>query len=407
MGAEMPEKFKCVRSHSRRLYLPHDLVIEIILRLPAKSVARFRCVSTVWLSISTDPIFILAHTRRISKSLIFHFIPRNLPRKKPMDSFSIPQNDLFTVCNAERKFHHKAYYPVSSCDGLICFKKKKLGWSRFRYPSADFPPSRASGMYVLNPLTGLRIDIPSHSGDIFSYGTWECKLYYHRWTGQYRLLKVCAFVKWHTEVISLGGAMDSWRQINATKVSDVCVYWGKSVLVNDCLYWMCKKRSQENAILVFDCLEEAFSCMEFPPDVVGCRTNFGVFDIEGKLCCWMASCHEEDLLNNYLINIWVAVGSDEKWRRTYSLYLADEWSRPIYPSPFYALIILVFFSRGMILFLINGCHIHYLLCWDLKSGNYYTVQLSNQRDMKFDPTLIHGETLMDMAAISYTRSDSH
>ncbi|KAH0926852.1 hypothetical protein HID58_019108 [Brassica napus] len=39
-------------------FLPRDLISEILLRLPAKSVAKFRCVSKLWLSITTDPCFI-------------------------------------------------------------------------------------------------------------------------------------------------------------------------------------------------------------------------------------------------------------------------------------------------------------------------------------------------------------
>ncbi|KAK8949951.1 hypothetical protein KSP40_PGU001280 [Platanthera guangdongensis] len=200
-----------------------------------------------------------------------------------------------------------------------------------------------------------------------------------------------------------GGAMISWRQINATTYPGVLVQWRTSVLVNDCFYWMCKKVVQDNIILVFDILEEVFSCMEFPPDVLRCISNYGLFGIQGKLCYWMVSSNE-NLIDNYHINIWVAVGGCEKWRSTYSLCLADEWGRPIYPSPCYALIVFGFFSGGVILFLFYGSNIPYLLCWDLKSGNHYTTQLSNQSFMKFEPTLIHGETLIDMATISsYTR----
>ncbi|KAK8950608.1 F-box/kelch-repeat protein [Platanthera guangdongensis] len=234
VGEEMPEKLECARSHSR-VYLPEDLVIEIILRLPAISVGRFRCVSTSWLSISTDPSFILAHTRRIAKTLAFHFIPRNLPLRKYMDAFPPRQNELFTVCIGKPKFSHIGYEAVSSCDGLICFRVNRSECRRlYNYAAAAGTPScpGVSLKYVLNPLTGLRIDIPSNSVDRFGYRP-GCQLYYHRWTGEYRLLHahvgtyedlLCA------EVLSLGGAMNSWRQINATTYPGVLVQWRTSVL---------------------------------------------------------------------------------------------------------------------------------------------------------------------------------
>ncbi|KAK8934117.1 F-box/kelch-repeat protein [Platanthera zijinensis] len=338
-------KLECVRSHSL-LYLPQDLVIEIIFRLPAKSVGRFRCVSTAWLSIFTDPSFILTHTRRIAKSLAFHFIPRNLPLRKPTDPFPPPQNELFTVCIGKPNFRHNGYEAVSSCDGLICFRVKSSDCGRLYNYAAGVGATPCPGVslkYVLNPLTGLRIDIPNNSVDRFGHRP-GCQLYYHRWTGEYRLLHAHVSTydnRLYAEVLSLGGAMNSWRQINATTYPGVFVQWTESVLVNDCFYWICRKVVQDNIILVFDISEEVFSCMEFPPDVLRCMSNFGLFGIEGKLCCWMVFS-DENLIDNYRINIWVAVGGGEKWRSTYSLCLADEWRRPIYPSPCYTSIVAKF-----------------------------------------------------------------
>ncbi|CAA7031278.1 unnamed protein product [Microthlaspi erraticum] len=55
--------------------LPVDLTTEILLRLPEESVARFRCVSKLWSSITTDPYFInLFETRSPRPSLILCYI---------------------------------------------------------------------------------------------------------------------------------------------------------------------------------------------------------------------------------------------------------------------------------------------------------------------------------------------
>ncbi|OEL25973.1 hypothetical protein BAE44_0013003 [Dichanthelium oligosanthes] len=45
--------------------LPHDLVVEILSRLPAKSLCRFKCVSRSWRTLISDP----AHRHRFAQTM--------------------------------------------------------------------------------------------------------------------------------------------------------------------------------------------------------------------------------------------------------------------------------------------------------------------------------------------------
>ncbi|KAL0699074.1 hypothetical protein Bca4012_055196 [Brassica carinata] len=56
---------------SRRKHIPTDLIPEILLRLPGKSMARFRCVSKLWLSILTRPRLLFALERTNEEMLFF------------------------------------------------------------------------------------------------------------------------------------------------------------------------------------------------------------------------------------------------------------------------------------------------------------------------------------------------
>lgn len=46
--------------------LPEDLIIDILMRLPVKSLVRLRCVCKLWLSIIKDPYIIRKHIDRVN-----------------------------------------------------------------------------------------------------------------------------------------------------------------------------------------------------------------------------------------------------------------------------------------------------------------------------------------------------
>ncbi|XP_031284053.1 F-box/kelch-repeat protein At3g23880-like [Pistacia vera] len=49
------------------LYLPDDLVRDILLRLPVKSLLRFKCVSKSWLSLISNHKLAITHLNKTSK----------------------------------------------------------------------------------------------------------------------------------------------------------------------------------------------------------------------------------------------------------------------------------------------------------------------------------------------------
>ncbi|CDY24359.1 BnaA07g02840D [Brassica napus] len=57
MEPKEKKKRKTNCKKSRIQSIPTDLTIEILSRLPEKSVARFSCVSKLWSSITSDPSF--------------------------------------------------------------------------------------------------------------------------------------------------------------------------------------------------------------------------------------------------------------------------------------------------------------------------------------------------------------
>jgi len=99
------------KTNSQR-YLPHELIVQILLRLPVKSLIRLKCVCKPWLSlISNDPHFANSHfqitasthTRKImfispslSDTLSFNFevsIQNNTVIERPNPNFINPLSD--------------------------------------------------------------------------------------------------------------------------------------------------------------------------------------------------------------------------------------------------------------------------------------------------------------------------
>jgi hypothetical protein len=52
--------------------LPDDVLVEILLHLPAKSVFRFRTVCKSWRHLLSDPVFIREHYRRAPVALLLN-----------------------------------------------------------------------------------------------------------------------------------------------------------------------------------------------------------------------------------------------------------------------------------------------------------------------------------------------
>ncbi|CAA7048076.1 unnamed protein product [Microthlaspi erraticum] len=111
---------------------PVDLTSDILLRLPVKSIVRFRCVSKLWSSITTEPYFInLFNTRSSTKptlllclnrgdDLLVSSIPQNTMESNEAYSSSLP------IDRYHMKIKGKYSYlpPMESVHGLICFQEK-------------------------------------------------------------------------------------------------------------------------------------------------------------------------------------------------------------------------------------------------------------------------------------------
>ncbi|CAL9245896.1 unnamed protein product, partial [Arabidopsis halleri] len=93
--------------YPRADWIPFDITREILVRLPSKSLMRFRCVSKLWASITSDPDFINSFTKLQRSCLLLNF-QRNdnqlflsFPQQKNLGIMCV-EKYRFTVQKANR-----------------------------------------------------------------------------------------------------------------------------------------------------------------------------------------------------------------------------------------------------------------------------------------------------------------
>ncbi|KAF9610617.1 hypothetical protein IFM89_023505 [Coptis chinensis] len=107
-------------------YIPHDILFfGILVRLPAKSLLRFKCVSKLWYAILGEPEFIKAHLTRTKEqstsSIVGFFQVKYKDSKKEGCEYIFVNKEgpeYFAVQTV------KWTSRVGDCNGLFCFRSR-------------------------------------------------------------------------------------------------------------------------------------------------------------------------------------------------------------------------------------------------------------------------------------------
>ncbi|KAM3369562.1 hypothetical protein ACQJBY_017451 [Aegilops geniculata] len=141
--------------------LTDDLIVEILSRLPARSVHRFKCVSPSWRALITDP----ANRKKLPQALAgflystyhwadprflkFHFASVSVGAAPPVDlSLSFLPSDKYLYVDQ-----------LDACNGLLLC----LCYMAPSSPSTDKRTPLESHFIVCNPATEKWVDLPPHA----------------------------------------------------------------------------------------------------------------------------------------------------------------------------------------------------------------------------------------------------
>ncbi|CAM0873386.1 unnamed protein product [Alopecurus aequalis] len=258
-----------VTMHDPSSNLPEDVLVSILVRLPARSVARFRAVCTAWRSAVSDPSFDRVHAQRpaaVAKvtvatdlaatetSVAFDFFRGRWHRDKTLPS---PRTLWFNPCD-----YPSSITVLGSWDGIVCIQR------RIWKPTPPGPGYRLVDQYTLwNPLTMACADAsaPTNSGEIIG-------AYAHTSTRRFHLLHASCEIVGNGRIaptafriLRVGDAM-IWRElpleeeIVMNKHNAHCF-----VRLRDNLHWLVLSGSGPTPrLLAFDTTHEKFRWMEAP-----------------------------------------------------------------------------------------------------------------------------------------------
>ncbi|KAL7212281.1 hypothetical protein ACSBR2_015038 [Camellia fascicularis] len=343
-------------------YIDEDVMVEILVKLPVKSLLRFKCVSKSWSSLITNPSFIAKHLTNSNKKengcLFVH-------RIEPKDANNFPRKYTFAVCRDKSltvpvfeylglKLNAKVHV-MGPCNGIFCLL---TNWNSVALwnpanresralPTQTFPNSIPPRMELERNAFGFGMD--PFTGD---YKVVSIRMY--RWgSGLDDDIDPSNYPK-HIAIYSLRD--DSWRDFKGffpeCSVSPICKFY---TYMDGVYYWSASDKNGATKLSfhmgyeVFQNILEQNEPMPFKgiPEL-GCPhpgTNlvghyFGVYN--GSLA-WI-QCYPTHYVAPNVFNIWVLK--------------EERWTRELIAGPFEGAIPLGFWKKGEFLIQVGDGHLY-------------------------------------------------
>ncbi|XP_019165144.1 PREDICTED: putative F-box protein At1g32420 [Ipomoea nil] len=290
---------------------PRDILVEILKRLPAKTLMKFKCVSKDWFNLIRDPSMAESHfnharTRPDASHLLFAFFAMD----NQIQTIFPTNKNLFLSSQLPSHIFDEDFQPCSNVvNGLVCVCSVRsmqprvwvLNLTTTEKKALPLPPSLAAKNYYC---------VPNFCRSIFYLGFDSDPV-----SNKYKILHNYNEAY---EVLTLG--TQTWRQVRGNPAADIgislngregFIFQGIGhegmASINGRIYI---KNLKEEVISFFDLKEEKFGEVDFPESIEGVNRYTDLADFGGKLAVVVGK-HEivrqlriwilEDYDNNYWV----------------------------------------------------------------------------------------------------------
>ncbi|KGN47938.1 F-box protein CPR1 [Cucumis sativus] len=299
-------------------YLPHEVLFNIFLNLPPKTLILCSCVSKSWRSVVANPIFISTHRNQSltcnRKLLILgrYYYNRTEPKVRYSLHFDTDTLDLYQELKFPFPNSNGDLKIVGVSNGLVCF----LGLD----------------LLLWNPSIQRVVDVPRTSDTVTTYGVpdfYALGFGFDSCADDHKVVRLLYFAdkvpfsyKRSPKVELYEVGTGSWRAINnkAPRCEIVRSGWTQA-FVNGAVHWIAYREigtGYRCFILRFDIVKECFSIITLPD----CLANSSPYDLKVTvlggalsitLCGWY--CFE-----TYMSSVWVLKKYDipESWTKLIS-----------------------------------------------------------------------------------------
>ncbi|XP_058215714.1 putative F-box protein At3g16210 [Rhododendron vialii] len=249
--------------------LPEEVVIEILSRLPVKSLIRFRCICKFWCSLTKDLSFIAKHLKH-----------QEADNKKNgrllVHSYDEASNKyIFSLFHDETLALPCYRYPdlelnndatvLGPCNGIFCLFNGRDAVSLWN------PATRQFRTLPQLPLPELPSIAELYSYSIFGFGV-DPK------TNDYKVIWIRVFLdeeEWfdmvmhdhHIQVGVFSLSSDSWRELDSNLVPVRDVYYSKFYSYANGFYYWFAADEDDRFILSFDMVNEVFLAIPEPDGI--------------------------------------------------------------------------------------------------------------------------------------------
>ncbi|KAJ7004328.1 F-box protein CPR30-like, partial [Populus alba x Populus x berolinensis] len=325
---QLPSKIDIKMTGMPKDSITKDMVMQILLKLPVKSILRFRCASKSWNSLITSPGFMKNHLDKAKQLLL-------LRTENPVVSYSLHlDNDRVDMCSRlEFPIPNEAglFDFIGCCNGVACLSSQYL----------QIDSSRR--LVLWNPSIRKTLDLPAPS----SWAAIDKTLLGLGYDAQSDDYKVARVVRlkgpeyaderpFAFQFYSLNSG--SWNEnadvssslANEDTLRSITLHgFGNPAIVNGVIHWLLHPRENNGMLaLSFDLSNNSFGELMLPE----------CFDPTERMAAMSISVFKDSLSfnvlkdygGNYVCEVWLMnqYGARESWDKQYRIEMLDI-ARPV------------------------------------------------------------------------------